>query len=331
MTETANTDTTMRSPRITVIAGDADGPPGVEKLHSHADVSIAFDEESLSKSLPDSDIVLVTDFRSDALANVWHTAEKLKWIHATSAGVDRLMFEALRHSDVPVTNAQGIFDRAIAEYVLGAILHFAKDTRNNIVYQQQSRWVHRDTETILDKHVVIAGAGSIGHKIGALCRAAGMTVDGIASRAKSGDEVFDQIHAADDVDQVIGRADYLVIAAPLTDATHQWFNTQRFEAMSSHARLINIGRGPIVVTSDLVAALESGEIAGAALDVFETEPLPADHALWTMENVLLSAHMAGDFVGWREALIDQFLANLERWQTGEPLFNPVNKQAGYAA
>lgn len=319
------------TPRITVLAGDQDGPTGVEKLHNYADVHIVCDESALAASLPDTDIVLVTDFRSDALANAWHQAYNVQWVHATSAGVDQLMFDALRASDIPVTNAQGIFDRAIAEYVLGTILFFAKDTRNNVVYQQQKRWVHRDTETIADKRVVVAGAGSIGHEIGTLCRAAGMSVDGVASRERGGDDVFGRIHAAADIDAVIANADYVVIAAPLTYSTRHWFDAKRFEVMPRHARLINIGRGPIVVTDDLVAALQNNQIAGAALDVFEVEPLPEDHPLWSLDNVLLSAHMAGDFIGWRHALIDQFLANFENWRAGEPLFNRVNKTAGYAA
>ncbi len=318
-------------PRITVLAGDQDGPKGVEKLHEYADVQIVCDEKGLAASLPDTDIVLVTDFRSDALANTWYRANNVQWVHATSAGVDQLMFDALRDSTVPVTNAQGIFDRAIAEYVLGAILFFAKDTRNNVVYQQQRRWVHRDTETIADKRVVVAGAGSIGHEIGTLCRATGMAVDGVASRERAGDDVFGHIHAAADIDAVIAGADYVVIAAPLTDSTRHWFDAKRFEAMPAHARLINIGRGPIVVTDDLVAALKNKKIAGAALDVFEVEPLPEDHPLWSLNNVLLSAHMAGDFIGWRHALIDQFLANFQHWRADEPLFNLVNKAAGYAA
>ncbi|NNC23129.1 D-2-hydroxyacid dehydrogenase [Salinisphaera sp. USBA-960] len=318
-------------PTVTVLAGDNDGPPGVERLYDHVDARIVCDEAGLAESLPDSQIVLVTDFRSDALARTWPQAKNVDWVHAASAGVDQLMFDALRTSDVAITNAQGIFDHAIAEYVLGAILFFAKDTRHNVVYQQQKRWVHRDTETIADKRVVVAGAGSIGHEIGALCRAAGMAVDGVASRAREGDDVFGRIHAAAHIDDVLTEADYVVIAAPLTDATRHWFDAARFNAMPPHARLINIGRGPIVVTDDLVDALQNNQIAGAALDVFENEPLPADHPLWSMDNVLLSPHMAGDFVGWREALIDQFLANLDRWQTGQPLFNPVNKKAGYAA
>ncbi|MES1953592.1 D-2-hydroxyacid dehydrogenase [Salinisphaera hydrothermalis] len=316
--------------RITVLSDAPDGPPGIDRLREHAEVVLAHDEASLRRALPGSRILVVTDFRTDALEAAWEAADSLEWIHATSAGVDQLMFDALIESDIPVTNAQGIFDRNIAEYVLAQILMFAKDSANNLRYQQQHRWQHRDTETIENKRVLVVGAGSIGHSIGRLCRAAGMQVSGVARRAKAPNDVFDAIHAQDDLDSLLPEADYVVVAAPLTESTEGLFDAPRFAAMAKHARFINIGRGAIVVTEDLVAALAVDEIAGAALDVFETEPLPADHPLWDFDNVLISAHMAGDFIGWREALMEQFLDNLARWRAGESLFNEVSKRHGYA-
>lgn len=316
--------------QITILGADDQGPPGIDRIAAQGEVALAWDEASLRRTLPSTDVLLVTDFRTAALEAAWSAAERLRWVHAASAGVDQLMFDALIDSDIPVTNAQGIFDRSIAEYVLGAILMFAKDSAGNIRYQQARRWQHRETETIEHKQVLVVGAGSIGRQIGQLCKAAGMHVSGIARRARERDDVFDAVHAADDLDIHLPQADYVVVAAPLTDATYHWFDADRFRAMAPHARFINIGRGPIVVTDDLVAALESDEIAGAALDVFETEPLPAEHPLWGLSNVLISAHMAGDFIGWRDALTDQFLDNLARWRGGEPLFNQVSKRHGYA-
>ena len=316
--------------RITVLTDSDTRPPGLDLVEAHAEVVTAHDEASLRAVLPGSQILLVTDFRTEALEAAWDAADALQWIHAASAGVDQLMFDALVDSGIPVTNAQGIFDRNIAEYVLGVILAFAKDTKHNVLYQQDRRWVHRDTETIEKKQVLVVGAGSIGRRIGALCRAVDMDVVGVARREKPGDETFTAIHAQSELDTLLPHADYVVIAAPLTESTEGLFDSTRFAAMAPHARLINIGRGPIVVTHDLVAALDADQIAGAALDVFETEPLPADHPLWGYDNVLISAHMAGDFVGWRVALMEQFVANLGHWQRGEALFNTVSKRFGYA-
>lgn len=313
------------APVITALSPADEPPPGLERAREHARVHLATDQDTLTRHLPESDILLVTDFRTDALAAAWPTAERLQWIHATSAGVDQLLFDDLRASDVTVTNARGFFDRAIAEYVLGVMLAFAKDTRANITYQQQHKWCHRDTETIHGKRVLVVGAGSIGHEIGSTCRAMGMHVSAVARSARAGDSVFDAIHATADLQQHLPAADYVVIAAPLTAGTQGLFDDDAFAAMKPGARLINVGRGPIVDTAALLRALDARTIAGAGLDVFEQEPLPPEHPLWQRDDVFMSAHMAGDFIGWREALIDQFLDNFAHWQAGEPLFNVVNK------
>lgn len=310
---------------ITALSPADEPPPGIERARAQATVHLASDRDALARYLPESDILLVTDFRTDALAEVWHTADRLQWIHATSAGVDQLMFDALRKSDVMVTNARGFFDRSIAEYVLGVILAFAKDTRGNINYQRRHEWCHRDTQTIAHKQALVVGAGSIGHEIGSICRCVGMRVSGVASSQRPGDGIFDQIHATADLHTHLPEADYVIIAAPLNAGTRGLFDDDAFAAMKPGARLINVGRGPIVQTDALLRALDNENIAGAALDVFEQEPLPSNHPLWAHDNVLMSAHMAGDFIGWREALIDQFLDNFARWQYGEPLFNQVEK------
>lgn len=313
------------TPTITALSDPGDLPPGLDRARARATVNLATDPDSLARHLPTTDILLVTDFRTDALAQNWHRADKLQWIHATSAGVDQILFPQLRASDVTVTNARGFFDRSIAEYVLGVILAFAKDTRANIAYQNKHEWCHRDTETIRHKRVLVIGAGSIGHEIGSICRAVGMQVDGVARSTRAGNDVFDHIHATADLHRHLPNADYVVIAAPLTDSTRGLFDDTAFATMQNGARLVNIGRGPIVQTDALLRALDAGQIAGAALDVYEQEPLPADHPLWQRDDVLMSAHMAGDFIGWREALIDQFLDNFTRWQDGDPLQSVVNK------
>src|SRR5699024_7486956 len=227
------------TPIITALCDPDDLPPGLEHVRARATLHLATNAEALAQHLPASDILLVTDFRTDALAQNWHLADKLQWIHATSAGVDQILFDALRASAVTVTNARGFFDRSIAEYVLGVILAFAKDTRGNIVYQNKHQWCHRDTETIEHKRVLVVGAGSIGHEIGALCRAVGMRVDGVARSARAGDGVFDHIHATDDLHAHLPHADYVVIAAPLTAGTRGLFDDAAFTAMQPNARLVN--------------------------------------------------------------------------------------------
>lgn len=309
---------------LVLVAPGDDTLPGLEALPSEVRVRTVSAESELRDALTDTDVLLVTDFRTGLLERCWPQQHRIKWVHTASAGVDALMFPALVASDVQVSNARGVFDRGIAEYVLGTVLMFAKDTLGNVSLQRQHRWQHRDTELITGKHALIVGAGSIGGEVAKLLSAVGLKVTGTA-RSSRDDPRFDSVVSNDQLLDLLPQADFVVITAPLTDDTQGLFDRRAFRAMSPHARLMNVGRGAIVVTDDLVAALQKGEIAGAALDVFEQEPLPQDHPLWDMPNVMISAHMAGDFIGWQQALGEQFVANFNRWQKGEALFNQVKK------
>ncbi len=317
-------------PRICVLtAADEPDLPGLEGIADQAEIRHVRDEDELRAGLREADILVVTDFRTEMLERAWSERTRLDWVHATSAGVDALMFPGLVESDIPVTNARGVFNLGIAEYVLGAVLMFAKDTLGNLRYQREHRWVHRETELIRDRRALVVGAGSIGTDVARLLQAAGLQVEGTSKEARA-DRVFDAVHANDRLHELLPDFDFVVITAPLTDETRGLFDSHAFERMDSGARLINVGRGPIVVTDHLVDALDAGEIAGAAMDVFDTEPLPGDSPLWDMPNVMISAHMAGDFIGWRAALGEQFVENFRRWRRGDPLVNLVDKRRGYA-
>lgn len=297
---------------------------GLDGLPGEVEVQTVSAESDLREALPHADVLVVTDFRTGLLERCWPANPKIKWVHATSAGVDALLFPALAESDIPITNAKGIFDRGIAEYVLGAVLLFAKDTMGNLALQREHRWQHRDTEMIDQRRALIVGAGSIGGEVARLLKAVGMQVTGIARRARE-DVNFDVVLGNDCLFDCLSVADYVVITAPLTEDTQGLFDDRAFAAMKSGARLINVGRGPIVQTEALLASLQSGHLAGAALDVFEQEPVPEDHPLWEQPNVMMSAHMAGDFIGWQTALGEQFVANFKGWQQGQALFNQVKK------
>lgn len=322
---------TRHRPVVTVLTAPGESePPGMEALKARAEVRFACDEQTLQQTLPGTDVMMVTDFRTEALAAAWGCADRLKWIHATSAGVDALMFPALIDSEVVVTNARGIFDRTIAEYVLCTILMFAKDFPRSLRLQLEHRWQHRDTERAEGKQVLVVGAGSIGRQIARLVRAAGLNPHGVARTPRYDDPDFIAVHGNEHLHEQLALADFVVIATPLTPQTEGLFDRKAFAAMRPSARLINIGRGPVVNTADLLTALENGDIAGAALDVFEEEPLPADHPLWDRDDVIMTPHMSGDFIGWHRALTDQFLENFDRWHRGQDVFNQVDKKLGYA-
>ncbi|MEJ2519914.1 MAG: D-2-hydroxyacid dehydrogenase [Desulfuromonadales bacterium] len=317
--------TAQNRPNIVVLtAAEEADLPGLEVLAGEATVTHVRNEPELREGLVRADILVVTDFRTELLQRVWPEQHHIDWLHATSAGVDALMFPQLIRSDIQVTNARGVFNRGIAEYVLGAILIFAKDTLTNLRYQRQHIWNHRETELVRGSTALIVGAGSIGREVASLLQGLGVRVLGTDLVARE-DEYFEAVRPNDELFAMLTKADYVIINAPLTSQTRGLFNREAFVRMKNTAYLINVGRGPVVRTDDLVAALQNGEIAGAALDVFEVEPLPAENPLWDMPQVMISAHMAGDHVGWRRALGEQFVANFRRWQSGETLFNIVDK------
>ncbi|NIH78791.1 D-2-hydroxyacid dehydrogenase [Amycolatopsis viridis] len=309
-------------------AGDLTGSPAMQGIESTALVRYT-GAAGLADALRDADVLFVYDFLSRAVPDAWHAANRLRWLHIASAGVDPVMFPAMRDSDVVLTNSRGVFDDSIAEYVLGVVLSFAKDLHGSLDLQRERRWQHRETERIAGREVLIVGTGPIGRAIARMLRAAGMRVAGAGRRARTGDPDFGTVHASAALAEHLPAYDYVVAVAPLTEQTKGLFDAAAFAAMKPSARFVNVGRGELVVTGDLIEALRSGAIAGAALDVFDTEPLPADSPLWTMPRVLISPHMSGDFLGWRDTLIELFADNFHRWRTGTPLRNVVDKQLGY--
>jgi phosphoglycerate dehydrogenase-like enzyme len=303
-------------------------PPDMDEIEASAEVRYAT-ASNLADALHGADVLFVWDFLSTAVPAAWPAADRLRWIHIASAGVDRVLFPDLVRSPVILTNSRGIFDRPIAEYVLGLVLAFAKDLPGTLDMQRRRTWRHRETERIDGRRALVVGTGPIGRAIGRLLRAAGMTVDAVGRTARSADPDLGRVYASEDLPDLLPVADYVVIAAPLTDRTRNLFDAAAFRRMKPTARLVNIGRGPIVVEDDLVAALRNGDIGGAALDVFSEEPLPPRHPLWTAPHIVISPHMSGDFVGWLDALAELFRENFRRWRAGVELLNVVDKDLGY--
>ncbi|TCP51877.1 phosphoglycerate dehydrogenase-like enzyme [Tamaricihabitans halophyticus] len=285
--------------------------------------------DELAEALVGADALFVWDFQSSALERAWHAADRLRWVHIASAGVDPVLFPAMVDSEIPLTNSRGVFESSLAEYVLGVVLAFAKDFATSLELQQQRIWRHRESERIAGTRALVVGTGPIGRAIAQLLRAVGMRVAGIGRRAVDDDPDFGSVYPSDELRTHLPDADYVVAVAPLTPATEGMFNAASFAAMKPTARFINVGRGDLVVTPDLLAALQAKTIAGAALDVFDTEPLPADSPLWSLPNVLISPHMSADVKGWRNALVELFADNVQLWLQERPLRNVVDKQLGY--
>ncbi|MHA6629299.1 D-2-hydroxyacid dehydrogenase [Pseudonocardia sichuanensis] len=294
-----------------MLHGD-DRPPGLEEEGLRFATA-----DTLAQALPGTEVLLVWDFTSDAVRDAWPAADSVRWVHTASAGVDRLTFPGLLSAPVTLTNSRGVFDAPMAEYVLGLVLAMAKDLPGTLAAQARREWRHRETEPVAGRTAVVVGGGPIGRAIARLLEAVGMAVELVGRRDFDG------------LPRLLPRADWLVLAAPLTDATRGMLDADALALLRPSARVINVGRGALVVEPDLVEALQAGRIAGAALDVFAAEPLPAGSPLWELPGVIVSPHMSGDLIGWRESLVEVFRDNLARYRAGEPLRNVVDKSLGY--
>ncbi len=306
-----------------------DEVPRLNELSEQAELRFATSPDELRTALAGADTMLGWNFRADSLRAAWDSARDLRWIHWAGAGVDAAMFPELVASEVQLTNARGIFDIPIAEWVLGMIICFAKQIPQTLEYQAKAEWNHRLTETVVGKRALVVGVGSIGRTIGRLLQATGMQVDGIGRSAREGGNDFSHIHAVDELHAHLPDADYVVLITPLTEHTRNLFAAEEFAAMAAHARFINVGRGALVVEDALLAALNDGQIAGAALDVFVEEPLPLESPLWRAPNCLISPHMSGDTIEFEAAMADQFMTNWEHYLAGAPLNNIVDKKLGF--
>jgi len=323
----------MRARPIIVIQGAAcaDQVPGLAAIESDAELRFADSTHALAQALPGAAILLGWKFSEAGLRGVWSHADRLRWIHWTGAGVDAVLFPELVESDVILTNSRGVFDRAMAEYVLGLILCFAKRFPETTRHQEQRLWQHRLGELIVGSRALVVGVGSIGREIARMLTRAGLHVEGVGRRARGNDEDFVAVHGQADLNAVLPEADYVVIVVPLTDETRGLFGTAQLAAMKPTARLINVARGAVLDEPALVKALAQGGIAGAALDVTAIEPLPVDSPLWSMPQVIVSPHMSGDFVGYPEVLVSAFIENFQRFDAGQPLLNVVDKASGFVS
>lgn len=284
---------------------------------------------TLSQALPGTDVLLMWDFFSTALKDAYGSADRLGWVHAAAAGVDSLLFDELVESPVTVTNARGIFDRPIAEFVLSYILMHAKSSIGSLSDQAAKKWNRRSTRDIAGTKALIVGTGAIGRGIARLLKAVDIDVTGAGSRARSGDADFGEVIDSATLPEHVAGFDWVIDIAPLTEKTERLIGAEALAAMDDTAVFINVGRGDTVDTDALVTALRDGQIGGAGLDVFDEEPLPAGHPLWSMDNVIITPHMSGDTDGWRMRLAEQFHALFEQYLAGEQFPHTVDKKLGY--
>jgi phosphoglycerate dehydrogenase-like enzyme len=263
-------------------------------------------------------------------------AKKLQWIHSPAAAVHQLMFPELIRSNVIVTNSTGIHGVVVAEHAIAVLLALAKRLPQAMQYQAKKFWAqdqlwheHPRPREVADSTVAVIGMGSIGREFTARAKALGMKVIAVRENRSKGTDGADEVFISTELDQVLPRADYVLLCTPVTPATSGIINAERLSRMNPDAYLINVGRGPLVDEAALLQALKDRKIAGAALDVFNEEPLPADSPFWPLDNVLITPHTAAVTERLWERHYRLIAENLRRFLAGDPLLNQVDKIRGY--
>jgi phosphoglycerate dehydrogenase-like enzyme len=325
--------TLMRKDTILVVA-DADEPQlaTLRKSLAGAEIIVANSAAAFEQPASRATVLLNWSGSIDLFRKVFEMCPNLRWVHSRSVGLERTLFPMLLESPVPLTNGSGVFSASLGEFTLAAILYFAKDFRRMIRNQQAGVWEPFDVMPVEGYVVGIIGYGDIGRAIAARVKPLGMKVLAVKRHvlpSHGADPLVEEIYGPERRLEMLARCDYVAVAAPLTSETHRMIGEAEFAAMKPTAVVINVGRGPVINEAALVNALSSGRIKGAALDVFDQEPLPQGHPFFKLENVLLSPHCADHTPDWLDNAMLFFIAQFERYQKGEPLLNVVDKSLGY--
>lgn len=291
-------------------------------LDAHADV----------EGLVDADAAFTWTMTPEMLAR----ASKLRWVHSSAVAVGTLPLRELAARGVTVTNSRGIQSPAIAEHAIGCLLAIAKRLPLIIRSQDQRRWVQNDLVgnampwLVQGRSMGIVGLGTIGQAVAIRAAALGMRVVGVRRRqAQDMPEGVAEVVGAERLADVVASSDVLVLAAPWTESTDRLINAETVRRMKRGSVLINVARGQLVDESALAAALADGHLAGAALDVFNEEPLPSTSPLWSAPNAIITPHTSGFRLDHWDAVVELFATQIDRFRKGMPLLNAVDPEAGY--
>jgi len=286
---------------------------------------VALEEKGLRpQHIAEADILIANHFPSV----LFKEAKRLRWIQSSSAGIDRLLGVRECPGEVVVTNARGIHAHLMADYVFGAVTMFQWNFPRIFRDQQHREWHHIAVRPLAGMTLGVVGLGTIGTEIARRARTFGMNVVGV-KRTSAPVEGVDQVFGPDRLGEMLSLCDFVVLVVPATAQTERMFGASEFQAMKRTAYLVNISRGSTVDEEALIQALQQGSIAGAILDVFDKEPLPAESPLWFLENVVITPHIAGYLQGYTQQVMEIFSDNLTRWRKGLPLRNVVDLERGY--
>ena len=310
--------------RVAILAADH---PELEFVSAGSFRSMS--EAERNAILADADVLL-------GFCGIASRMPQVRWIQMPSAGVAPCLEMGLEDRHVTVTNAQRLYGPQIAEHALAMILAFSRRLPELFAFQQRGEWGQDGLRLggtgsweLTGKTLFVVGLGGIGTELARRAHALGMRVVATRNSSREGPDFVDYVGLSDELHALAGEADVIVSAVPLTPATTGMYDAAFFEAMNPEGYFINVGRGESVVTDDLVEALRVGQLAGAGLDVFDPEPLPAGHPLWAMPNVIITPHSAStsDVASGRQFILQR--ENLRRWVAGEPLLSVVDLRRGY--
>jgi phosphoglycerate dehydrogenase-like enzyme len=324
----------MTKTTVLLLRGGKEEPPLqiLDALLDTAKIVVGDSPDAFRAAAPDAEVIFNWSGGLPLFREVFLMCPKLRWVHSRSAGLERSLFPELVASEVPLTNGSGVFSPSLGEFTLAAILYFAKDFRRMIRNQMAGTWSQFDVSMISGKSVGIVGYGDIGRAIATRCQSMEMRIFALKRHVPAdakADPLIDRYFSSEQIRQMLALCDYVAVATPLTPETRGLIGAAEFGAMKRTAVIINVGRGPVIDEAAMIAALSERRIKGAALDVFDQEPLPPGHAFYKMENVLLSPHCADHTDEWLNDAMKFFVAQFGRLYRGEPLLNLVNKKLGY--
>ncbi len=322
---------TKRRPKVLLHSDQAEEAQEVlTRAHPDLELAVCDTYEGLPSALDRHQPEVVYSVRFAGTPSFPRTAllgcPSLKWISVGGSGTDHLQpWDGQR---LTVTNAAGVAAQMMAEYVLGTMLSFTLRLRDFARDQANRRWRAAEVVPLAGKTVLILGLGQTGRAVAALSKAVGLTVLGVRANPQATPGV-DEVHATDQLARLWRRADFIVVCLPLLAATRGLVGAGAFASTKPSAVLIDVSRGGVVVEAALIEALDRGRLAGAALDVFEIEPLPADSPLWGRQEVLITPHCSSVYVGWTRRSVELFAENLARYRRGSSLHNVVLPERGY--
>jgi phosphoglycerate dehydrogenase-like enzyme len=298
-----------------------------EKLLKEARKDVHFficgDESQIEQAIDQADII----FSGHTFpVQLIPKAKNLKWIQSISAGVENFVHSKTIPSHVILTKIKGVHGPIMSEYVLGYILAVTLNMKDAFENQKKRKWPYYVPDTIRTKTVGMIGLGSVGACIAYKLYLAGAEIIGLEEQEKSLPYVRKE-YLPSEIEEFLDQSDFVVMTLPLTPRTRGLFGKKEFSMMKKTAYFVNVSRGPLVQEQALIEALKEGQIAGAVLDVFEEEPLPKDHELWSLDNVIITPHISGPSIP--EDIVKVFIENLRRFEENKKLEGIVDLDKGY--